>query len=148
MIFHLTGTALSFLNNCVNAGVASSGFSLIPFNQYVNFASALGLRVMSGPANDIGAFEFNSGVGVKENSTIDNAFSVYPNPTNNYFIVELKNGSSDHSILIYDVLGKEVKREKLSEVKTIIHHNLQSGVYFYYILTHSEKTFGGKLIIQ
>lgn len=147
--FHLTSTALSFINNCSNAGLASNGFSLLPLNEYVNFTSALAPRVMSGPANDIGAFEFNSGVGVNENTSSEYVISVYPNPSENYFSVDLKNNSPENlSITIYDVLGKEIKHEKLSENKTIIRHDLRSGVYFYSIFTDSEKTQSGKIIVQ
>ncbi|MBK7669715.1 MAG: hypothetical protein IPJ32_21735 [Sphingobacteriaceae bacterium] len=60
---------MSFINNCSNAGLASNGFSLLPVNEYVSFTSALAPRVMSGPASDIGAYEFNSGVGVNENKS-------------------------------------------------------------------------------
>ncbi len=146
--FHLSATALSFINNCAPSGTASNGFSLLPVNEYVNFNSALAPRVMSGPFNDIGAFEFNAGVGVKENSFLEKIISVYPNPSDNYIVVDLKNNFSVQTLIIYDVLGKEVKREKVSGTKTIIQHNLQSGVYYYYLLNGSEKTGSGKLTVQ
>ncbi len=147
--FHLTSTALSLINNCSNAGVASNGFSLLPVNEYVNFSSALAPRVMSGPASDIGAFEFNSGVGVNENKSTNHDISVYPNPSENYFNVDLKNNSINNSVIIlYDVLGKEVKRQMISESKTNIQHDLQKGIYFYNVLKDSEKISSGKLIIE
>lgn len=147
--FHLTSTALSFINNCSNSGVASNGFSLLPVNEYVNFSSALAPRVMSGPASDIGAFEFNSGVGVNENLFTENEISVYPNPSENYLYVDLKNNSINNSVIIlYDVLGKEVKRQRISESKTSIQHDLQKGIYFYTVLSDSEKIRSGKLIVQ
>lgn len=147
--FHLTGTALSFINNCANAGTASSGFPLLPVNQYVSFSSALAPRVMSGPAHDIGAFEFNSGVGITENSNSGNSVSVYPNPAANYFVVDMKNHSTNNSyMVIYDVMGKEVKHELLSEGRTTIDHDLKSGIYFYSIIAASEKVSSGKLIVR
>lgn len=147
--FHLTSTALSFINNCSNAGLASNGFSLLPVNEYVNFTSALVPRVMSGPTSDIGAFEFNSGVGVNENLSTENEISVYPNPSETNFNIDLKNYSINNSVIIlYDVLGKEVKRQKISESKTSIQHDLQKGIYFYTISSDSEKIRSGKLIVQ
>lgn len=147
--FHLTATALSFINNCANAGSASNGFSLLPLNEYVNFTAALAPRAMSGPFNDIGAFEFNSGVGLKENLFSETNISVYPNPSGNFFIIDLKNISLENSkVVLYDVLGKEIRQEKLLETKTTIRHDLQSGIYFYNILTGSEKVSSGKLIVR
>jgi len=146
--FHLTAGALSFINNCATAGAASNGFSLLPLNEYVTFTTSLAPRTMSGPFNDIGAYEYNSGVGTNENFSPGDQISVYPNPTNNYFIVDLNNNSFTNSMMIiYDIVGKEIKREKISESKTIFHHNLPSGTYFYSILSGPKKS-DGKFVVQ
>ncbi|MBK7669714.1 MAG: T9SS type A sorting domain-containing protein [Sphingobacteriaceae bacterium] len=79
----------------------------------------------------------------------ENEISVYPNPSKDYFIVDLKNNSINNSVIIlYDVLGKEVKRQKISESKTNIQHDLQKGIYFYTVSSDSEKIQSGKLVVQ
>ena len=147
--FHLSSGALSFINNCANAGLASSGFPLSPLNEYVSFSSSLAPRVMSGPANDIGAFEYNAGLGLEKNQTILNQISVYPNPSSNNFTVEFNDAALKQAVfIVYDLLGKEIIREDLFGSKTTIQHNLRGGIYFYEIFTGAVKLNGGKLIVQ
>lgn len=69
-------------------------------------------------------------------------FKVYPNPSNENFILKTKNINS--TILITDILGKVIYSEKIIQTKTEINiENLPNGVYY---LNYKGNT--RKLIIQ
>lgn len=91
-------------------------------------------------------------IGLKEIKDNDLSLSIYPNPTNSFFNINLSENkkiinSSDYEIRILNILGKEVYR---SSFKTQINvSNLPNGVYVLSIInktTHQTKQ--EKLIIQ
>ncbi|NLJ83048.1 MAG: T9SS type A sorting domain-containing protein, partial [Bacteroidales bacterium] len=65
---------------------------------------------------------------------------VYPNPTSDYVTIQYKNGTLNE-IRIFDVIGKEIKRQIVSgSVCTLHTENLHSGIYFIQIKTESGIT--------
>lgn len=88
---------------------------------------------------------------IAENNLLSTTVSVYPNPfsisttINIDSKLELKNAE----IIIYDLLGKKVKKSPIvSNLSLIERDNLVSGIYFYQ-LTNTNQIIGtGKLIIQ
>lgn len=85
----------------------------------------------------------------------DNNLIVYPNPTQNNFTVLIKTDKviDDGLILIYDLSGKEVIREKinlLSGTNTINFNDngLASGSYIIRVMTESNDFTPVKLVIQ
>ncbi len=149
--FHLTTGATSAINNCASAGNASNGYSLSPLFEYMNFASALIPRVMSGGFNDIGAFEYVAPLGLNENTSSDVLVTCYPNPTTDYFTISISPeiNLSNTQIIIYDALGKELKRVVITQATTTINlkNELSPGFYFYSITFNNQKKASGKLIL-
>ncbi len=59
---------------------------------------------------------------------IDDQINVYPNPATNYFM--LKNGGDVHTVLIYNIVGRQVKRFNVNSTQdrfTI--QDLNKGMY-------------------
>lgn len=76
-------------------------------------------------------------VGLKEVSQQINLFQVYPNPVNSKFTIELSTGELV-SVEIYNVVGDIVKKQTLSENKSIIDLTAYiAGVYFVKVSTKS-----------
>lgn len=84
--------------------------------------------------------------------TLDNSYSIYPNPTTSYFTVSLDNKNAENvSVEIFNQLGQSVKKENLGTANVINNSvstaELSSGVYF--IRTNmGNKSSVKKLIIQ
>ena len=149
--FHLTTAATDVINNCAAAGIASNGFLLTPVYQYVNFASPLAARVTVGSGNDIGAFEYGITTSTNETNYANISAVCYPNPTADYFTIDLSGlvNLNNARIVIYDMIGKEIKNSIITENKTIviIKNQMQSGLYYFSIIIDNKKTAGGKLIV-
>lgn len=146
--FHLSAAATSFINNAVNSGAASNAYALNPVYEYNSFASPLSNRIMSGAANDIGAYEYVNPTKMSENN-LEPTVSCYPNPATGYFIIDLSaHPLGNTEMTIYNTLGKEVRRVNLNETKTIISTNeLETGVYFYILNNNKHKIHEGKLLV-
>ncbi len=150
--FHLTSSALSVIDHCVSAGTASNGFSLLPVYQFVSFGSPLASRLTTGSSNDIGAFEYGITTEINQIISRGQFAACYPNPATNNFTIDLNPDIKldNVQIVIYDMIGKEVKRVVITETKTIININneLKKGLYSYSIIVDNQKSVFGKLIVQ
>ena len=66
----------------------------------------------------------------EENNTLENTFSIYPNPANNFITIET-DFSTKKTIYLTDALGQIVKTITTSENNiTIDLQGIASGVYF------------------
>ena len=86
-------------------------------------------------------FSFSGWVGVNEFAT-DNSVSVFPNPssTTTNFII---NDNSATEIVVYDMTGREVKREFIhANNVSIDSYTLAQGVYSYSILNNAKEIVG------
>ncbi len=83
--------------------------------------------------------------------TLDNSFSIYPNPATGIFSVELSNPKSEMvSIEILNQLGQTVRKEELGngEINTSLNiQGINSGIYFIRTNAGSRSSIK-KLIIQ
>ncbi|MBA3663630.1 MAG: T9SS type A sorting domain-containing protein [Bacteroidetes bacterium] len=148
--YHLTSSAASFINNSVNAGVASSGYNLNALYEYVAFTSSLAPRVMSGSASDIGAYEFASPTSVSENKGLSQIVC-YPNPAIDAFTIDLGTLTYNKAeLVIFNTEGKEVKRVLLKESKTNVNpgSDLKKGLYYYKVCTDGAMISSGKVILH
>ncbi len=90
-------------------------------------------------------------VGIKENSFPNLNCSIYPNPSNGVFSLEIFNTEfviENTEIKIVNVLGQEIKKEKLISKKQKINlEELQSGIY-YLQLVNKQRVIVVKKILK
>ncbi len=80
-----------------------------------------------------------------------NDIRVYPNPMNNYTIIELNSNLNlqGMDLYIYDILGKNVRKVKVNSYKLIVEKNdLLSGTYIYELKNNSGMVKKGKLLVE
>ncbi len=75
--------------------------------------------------------------------------TIYPNPSNGVFTIDMNNITGKQQLQVYNVLGQQVYANTLSESKTQINLQQPTGVYLYRILSLNGKTLSeGKLIVK
>jgi len=75
---------------------------------------------------------------------------VYPNPSSDKITIELQ-GVTDFQntkFVLYDGIGREMKRMKINKSLTILEQNFPSGMYFYQVKNNKQFISSGKLIVQ
>jgi Secretion system C-terminal sorting domain/FG-GAP-like repeat len=79
-----------------------------------------------------------------------NELKVYPNPFINLVTIEILNSHwTKGDVVIYDLSGKIVYQQSLTERKQSLELNLSRGIYFYKLNNEKEELIGnGKLIVQ
>lgn len=91
------------------------------------------------------AYEISSTIGIEEYDVITLDFEVYPNPTSSSLTLDLKDFSpSELGYVLYDVSGRLIEREGLSQSKTNIEMtHLPESMYFLKVTdgTSVVKTF-------
>ena len=66
-------------------------------------------------------YEISSFVGIDEFDAISLGFNIYPNPTTEYLTLDVKDFSLvELDYVLFDLRGRELDRQELSENKTII----------------------------
>lgn len=84
--------------------------------------------------------------GIKENSLMPN-FSIYPNPTNSFFNIKLKNDESHVRLIITDILGNVVLIENnIINMAKLKIDALKSGIYFINVLDNNGNLSSQKII--
>jgi hypothetical protein len=84
----------------------------------------------------------NPTVGIKENSNEKNQ-AVYPNPNNGKFIV-----SAEGTVVLYNMLGQEILKEKLEGKKQFDLSVMEKGVYVYKIISKGKQDRTGRVVIE
>tara|TARA_B100000900_G_scaffold51528_1_gene37937 strand:+ start:1146 stop:2486 length:1341 start_codon:yes stop_codon:yes gene_type:complete len=70
---------------------------------------------------------------------------IYPNPANKEIWIE----SNADNIIIYNLLGKIITREKIQSVKHVLsRNNFVDGIYFYELEKNNKKIKTGKIIFK
>ena len=65
---------------------------------------------------------------------------IYPNPTQDFFFVQLSNQVHDSQLKIYDVLGKEVSQQTLNKTQSEISvSHLETGIYIIEVSQGNNK---------
>lgn len=112
-------------SSAINSGVTTGISNLIPLTDLAGENRFVGTI-------DVGCYEYQSSVGVEE-QTINNKISIYPNPTSN--VLTIKNiDSKIESISIFDLTGKIIETV-VYNTNTIDVRNLVNGIYFIQINT-------------
>lgn len=82
--------------------------------------------------------------GVKENSVLNNAVNLFPNPSNgNFNVITTFASSQNIEITVYNMLGQNVYSNKLNNVSQTVHEvdlkNQSGGVYLVEVKSGTEK---------
>lgn len=135
--------------NCINQNpqfISPSDFHLQPTSPCINTGDSaikvpFDLDGNTRPINifpDMGCYEYNPSLAVKENSTTNSHYIIYPNPTSNSLNIRSdKNEFENKEIEIINYLGQTVL--KLPYADNISVSSLSSGYYIIKILTTSGQ---------
>lgn len=87
--------------------------------------------------------------GIKNITAPPASVSVFPNPNDGSFTIELSNTTSKQQLTVYNALGQSIYSSVLNSSKTQINLDQPAGVYFYRVLSLNGKTLSeGKLVIK
>lgn len=90
-------------------------------------------------------------VNVVIDSTCHDRPSIFPNPANNYIVIQLDaNNNETKSFELINANGNSVLKKELNSTTTFDIRNVAGGIYFYTIrnLSNGELLISGKLIVQ
>ncbi len=74
-------------------------------------------------------------------------FNLYPNPAKNQVNVDIQQDNTE--IIFLDLLGKSVSKYELSKGNNIISlKDMNSGLYFYKIISSKQTLFSGKIVVK
>jgi len=90
---------------------------------------------------DIGSHEYLSPLSINSEG-FDTAISIFPNPTSDTFMIDLK-GETLEKVIFYNQLGQKIKEVTSNEVDV---SKLSNGIYFVKITSESGKTATKKII--
>lgn len=61
-------------------------------------------------------------------------FNIYPNPSNGNYTVKMSNLNTDDKLFVYDISGRKVKTQELTDLTTSVDlQNFSEGIYFFKI---------------
>ena len=87
-------------------------------------------------------------------ATTDNVFSLYPNPTDNEFTIEVSSDVANNLVVeVYDILGNLLKHEihqlatGTGSIKTNI-ENYKDGIYFVRVLDNQNNILYTQKVIK
>lgn len=104
---------------------------------------------VNGCTNSI-SFPLSVGIcpGIQENKFQSEAHSIYPNPNQGQFKLDLSGTQKNESLKIFNALGQNVFIKLIQEISTNIECDLSKGIYFYQIIREDKIIAGGKLIVN
>jgi len=72
---------------------------------------------------------------------------IYPNPFNNHLTLELQESIEDAEVFLYDIVGKQIMRTKISGLKARLNTSgLEKGIYLVKLVHGKEKFVVGKVV--
>ncbi|MCK5856366.1 MAG: T9SS type A sorting domain-containing protein [Bacteroidales bacterium] len=86
-------------------------------------------------------------IGSSINIPMQNTISISPNPTQNFFFVDM-NVNQQIDIRIYDASGRIIKIQKLNSSTRVNIQDLESGIYFIQVIDANNNVYTSKLIKQ
>ena len=81
------------------------------------------------------------------NDKVKTRINIYPNPAKEYIVFDITNISSSAKVELFDLQGKKVLEEKLSENKQISISNLPKGLYLFKV-KDSRNIYKGKIAVE
>lgn len=129
--------ALSPLNN-------DGGFAGGNGNNYNIYATTFGMfMIYFNPTTGAELYKYDQTTGVLDNISTNNAFNIYPNPTNKCISINSTLSVSNYQIT--NTLGQLIQSDKFNNQPIDI-GNLNSGIYFISITTSDDKIFSRKIL--
>jgi hypothetical protein len=92
-------------------------------------------------------YHFITNTQSNENKIYYSGFALDPNPAKEFIIFDLENISSSAKVELFDLQGKKVMEQKLSEIKEMSVSNLHRGLYLYR-LCEGKNMYIGKITIE
>lgn len=90
---------------------------------------------------------FYNPLGITNKESIENKINIYPNPFNDFIIVEVKNLNDEYSIVITDLNGKIIKNLKSIATKQRIDlFDIKQGIYFIKTRTSTNEEITRRII--
>lgn len=105
------------------------------------------------PEYDIAVYKISSGGIVTATRTLfkddskKRTVSVYPNPAQNQIMIEGLDQAANSILVIRDTNGNVLLNESVSSLSTIDISYLNSGMYFYVILSNDQNPVFGKILL-
>jgi hypothetical protein len=107
---------------------------------------------MNGPcrSQDTVIYRDTCFVGIKEVSIASSFVNIFPNPLHSSSILQIINPSFFQAELkIYNVLGGEVKRQKITSQTTVINRDgMADGIYLFRVINERGESMGGKFVVE
>lgn len=145
------------LNKCYSPGttfvgadaantIAGDSIKTMNFHLLANGAEGYGkyiwnLSASNDPSNVIASveMEFNATLTVDVSQADIEKITIFPNPVTDYFNIKNPNGAATQ-IVLYDVLGKQVRKFDAHGVSNFYIGDIQTGRYFARIFDESGKS--------
>jgi hypothetical protein len=136
-----TDTAGNSISSCIgNSGNAGTDTSSMNFTS-VAFSTATGgqVNILHPVITDFGLTTIEGCVSffgdIKENQ-IENTVLIYPNPATDDITVEIPDFSRDAAISIYNIQGKLIMQQQMSQVRSNVDiSGLSQGLYMIKLIT-------------
>jgi len=93
--------------------------------------------------------EETSTIATNQDDNIDDEIIIYPNPTKDYLIIEIKTSSYIEELEVFNLIGESIYKFKdLSKIQRIETSTLQSGLYYLQVRLTNDKIISKKIIIS
>ena len=125
----------------VDSGLASSTTYYYQVKSYNSAGS-------SSFSNQVNATTYTA---IQENNAAQVSVSIFPNPFSGKANVKIQNASNlkNMELKIFDILGKELRNIPVNSSEMILNRgDLQSGVYFYFMMSGKDVLSNGRLIVE
>lgn len=139
-----TATAATYDETANAVAVTASGSDVYVGGSFNSAIASFGAHnLYKGCGDDVFVAKLTgTTVGIKENKLHDQ-LALYPNPTSGKFTVE-----GEGQIIFYNVLGEEVRNEKVNKHQTFDFSSQAKGVYVYKIISTDKKVYSGRVVVE
>jgi len=108
--------------------------------------------IVNGNASNFYPITITCPTGIQEIETTHVNITLYPNPNNGQFTIDIQNASGENQLEVFNLLGQKVYNMTLDQVKgsnAIDIGSQPNGVYLYKVIAETGEVINqGKLVIQ
>jgi hypothetical protein len=116
--------------------IANTGYRFVKWND----GNTTNLRTFTVTQDTTFTASFESATGIEN---IDaSSIAIYPNPATDNIYITLPENIHTATFMLYDMQGKELIHQEVSNQETILVNNLATGIYIYNIKTNKENQTG------